>query len=80
MSVNPIYQILVPAGMLSIGTYLQNKDKDKVGADDAVGAILVSIAPAVTLALDGSSGGSGLRRAMTATRDAAQSWLDANPA
>ena len=79
MALNPIYQILVPAGMLSIGTYLQNKDANKTGADDAVGAILVSVAPAVTLALDGSTGGSGLKRAMTATRDAAQAWLDANP-
>lgn len=78
-SINPIYQILVPAGMLSIGTYLQNKDANKTGADDAVGTVLVAIAPAVTLAIDGSSG-SGLRRAMTATRDAAQAWLDANPA
>lgn len=79
MAVNPIYQILVPAGMLSIGTYLQNKDANKTGADDAVGTVLVAIAPAVTLAIDGSSGGSGLKRAMTATRDAAQAWLDANP-
>lgn len=79
MAINPIYAILVPAGMLSIGTYLQNKDRDKVGADDAVGTLLVAISPAVSASLDDNSGGPALRRAMTAIRDAAQAWLDANP-
>jgi len=77
-SLNPIYQILVPAGMISIGTYLQGKDANRTGADDAVGQILVAAAPAVTAALDGSQGGPAVKRAMTAIRDAAQSYLDSS--
>jgi hypothetical protein len=79
MALNPLYQILVPAGMTSIGMYLQSKDTNKTGADDAVGQILVASSPAVVAALDGSQGGAAVKRAMTAIRDSAQAWLDANP-
>jgi hypothetical protein len=78
-SVNPLYQILVPVGMLSIGQYLQGRDTNRTGADDAVGQILVAAAPAVTAALDGTQGGPAVKRAITSIRDAAQSYLDSNP-
>lgn len=78
MGLNSFWAALAPAAMLSVGTALQAKDTNKTGADDAVGSILVAAAPAVTMAIDGTSG-PALKRAMTAVRDAAQSYLDANP-
>jgi hypothetical protein len=78
MAVNPFWAAIAPAAMMSVGTALQAKDTNKTGADDAVGTILVAVAPAVSAALDGSSG-PAIKRAMTATRDAAQAGLDANP-
>ena len=76
---NAFFAALAPAAMLSVGTGLQAKDANKTGADDAVGAILVAMSPAVTMALDGTQGGSTVKKAMTAVRDAAQAYLDANP-
>lgn len=76
---NAFFAALAPAAMLSVGTGLQAKDANKTGADDAVGVILVAAAPAVSMALDGTTGGPALKRSMTAVRDAAQSYLDANP-
>ena len=76
---NAFFAALAPAAMLSVGTALQAKDANKTGADDAVGSILVAAAPAVTMAIDGTQGGAGLKKAITAVRDAAQAYLDANP-
>lgn len=78
MALNPFWAALAPAAMLSVGTALQAKDANKTGADDAIGQILVVAAPAVTMAIDGSSG-PALKKAMTAIRDTAQAYLDANP-
>lgn len=75
---NQFFAALAPAAMLSVGVALQAKDTNKTGADDAVGSILVAAAPAVTAAIDGSSG-PAIKKAMTAVRDAAQAYLDANP-
>lgn len=77
--INPFFAALAPAAMLSVGTALQAKDANKTGADDAVGSILVATAPVVSLALDGNNNGPALKRALTAVRDAAQAYLDANP-
>lgn len=74
--INPIYQLLVPAGVLSIGTYLRNRDKDNVGADDALGRVITASAPAVTLALDGENNVPATKKVLTAIRDAAQAGLD----
>lgn len=74
--INPFFAALAPAAMLSVGSALQAKDTNKTGADDAVGAILVAAAPAVSLAIDGNSNEKALRKAMTAVRDAAQGYLD----
>jgi len=79
MGMNAFFASLAPAAMLSVGTALQAKDTNKTGADDAVGQILVAAAPAVTLAIDNNSDVKALKRAMTAIRDSAQAYLDANP-
>lgn len=79
MAMNPFFALLAPAAMISVGTALQAKDANKTGADDAVGSILVAAAPIVSLAIDGSTGSSAIKRAMTAIRDTAQVYLDANP-
>lgn len=76
MAVNPIYQILVPAGMTSIGVYLQGRDKNTTGSDDAWGRILVSMSPGITAALDGTQGVKAEERALTIVRDVAQARLD----
>lgn len=78
MALNPFFVALAPAAMLSVGAALQAKDANKTGADDAVGTILVAAAPAVTMALDGTNNVKALTKAMTAVRDAAQAYLDAN--
>ena len=75
---NAFFAALAPAAMLSVGTALQVKDANKTGADDAVGTILVAAAPAVAAVIDGTQGGPTVKKAMTAVRDAAQAWLDAN--
>lgn len=75
---NQLFTLLAPSIMLSVGGYLQAKDANKTGADDAVGSILVAAAPAVSMAVDGSSNTKALTKAMTAVRDAAQAYLDAN--
>lgn len=75
-SVNPIYQILVPAGMTSIGVYLQSRDKNTTGSDDAWGRILVTMSPGITAALDGTQSTKVEERVMVAVRDIAQARLD----
>lgn len=75
---NSFLAALAPMAMMSVGMALQAKDSNKTGADDAVGQVLVAAAPAVTAAMDGSSG-PAVKKAMTAIRDAAQAYLDANP-
>ena len=76
---NAFFAALAPAAMLSVGAALQAKDANKTGADDAVGQILVAAAPAVSAAIDGTQGGPAVKKAMTAIRDSAQAYLDANP-
>lgn len=77
--INPIYAFIIPTAMASVGVGLQMKDTNKTGLDDSLGSILVAGAPAVAAALDGSNGGPAAKKAMTAIRDSAQAWLDANP-
>lgn len=76
---NPFFAALAPAAMLSVGTALQVRDANRTGADDAIGQVLVAAAPAVSMALDGTQSGPAVKKAMTAIRDAAQAYLDANP-
>lgn len=75
-SINPIYQVLVPVGMNSIGVYLQSRDKNTTGSDDAWGRMLVAMSPGVTAALDGTQSVKVEERVMTAVRDVAQARLD----
>jgi len=74
-------RFFIPSGLLSLGAYLQARDANRTGVDDAIGQIASAIAPAIGLAFepDTSNNRSAVRRIMTTIRDAAQSYLDQNP-
>ena len=76
-TINPLYQILVPTGMTSIGVYLQSRDQNRTGSDDAYGQLLVALSPAITSALEDTQSLTAERRIMTSVRDVAQARLDA---
>lgn len=74
-----LFAALAPTAMATAGSILKAKDANNTGADDAIGSILVAGAPAVELALNGSTDTSKIKKAMTAIRDAAQAYLDSTP-
>jgi hypothetical protein len=45
---------LLPMLLIKIGNYFKNKDVNLVGADDAFGNVLISLAPAVDALDDGN--------------------------
>lgn len=71
----------LPSSLLGFGAFLQARDANRTGADDAFGQVLTAAAPGIALALEPQGPGQvkAMRRVMTAIRDAAQGWLDQNP-
>lgn len=68
------YLDLLPMIAALVGSYLKGRDSNTTGADDAVGNILVAIAPAVEGIKSGENTGK-VRKAMLAIRNAADAYL-----
>lgn len=73
---NPFLTALVPAGLLSVGAYLQSRDQNTTGSDDAFGRLFITLAPSVSAALDNTLTTKTETRILTAIRDGAQARLD----
>ena len=76
---NAFFTVLAPLAMASAGAALKAKDTNDTGADDTIGNLLILESPIVDMALNGQSDLKKTKKIMTAIRDGAQTWLDANP-
>ncbi len=72
------YFAILPMVLLTVGTFLRGKDANDTGADDAIGTILVTAAPAIESLQNNNEG--GVRKALKATRDAIDAYLNSAPA
>lgn len=67
------YYTILPMIMLVVGSFLRSKDADTKGADDVIGQILITAAPAVESLQNENE--SGVRKALTAVRDVIDGYL-----
>lgn len=67
------YLSILPMILLSVGAFLKGGDSNTTGADDAVGSICLAAAPAVEALQNNNE--IGVRKAVQAIRDAADSYL-----
>lgn len=68
------YFSIMPMIMLVVGSFLRGRDKDSKGADDAIGQVLITAAPAIQGLQDGSE--STVRKSLKAVRDVIDSYLN----
>lgn len=69
------WAIFAPVAMMSAGMWLQAKDTNRTGADDAVGQICVALSPVVQAAIDGTDSQKPTLTAMIAVRTAADAYI-----
>jgi hypothetical protein len=69
---NYLFMVL-PIMLIQLGNFLKKKDTDAIGRDDAVGNILIALAPAIDAFSSGNE--SAVKKALRAARIAIDNYL-----